>query len=115
MDALIPIESMDVEPTDVESAAQSTSSSEIRSWLRAAEGARLEFKEAKQSFSFEKLVQYVVALANERGGKVILGVTDRRPRKIVGTQAFAEPGRLEAGLFERLQHQAHVRRPHPIR
>jgi len=31
-------------------------------------------------------------------------VTDTRPRQVVGTRAFAEPGRTEAGLFERLRH-----------
>jgi len=46
-----------------------------------------------------------VALANEGGGKIILGVTDRRPRRIVGTEAFAEPGRTEAGLHDRLSHR----------
>jgi|GEM_PF-4857805 len=42
-------------------------------------------KEAKQNYQFEKLVDYCVALANEGGGKIILGVTDKRPRRIVGT------------------------------
>lgn len=35
---------------------------------------------------------------------MVLGATDRRPRKVVGTQAFKEPGRTEAGLFEQLRH-----------
>ena len=51
----------------------------------------VEFKEAKSNFHFEKLVDYCVALGNEGGGYIILGVTDKIPRKIVGTQAFAEP------------------------
>ena len=42
--------------------------------------------------TFDKLVNYCVALANEGGGKIILGVTDERPRSVVGTTAFAEPG-----------------------
>jgi predicted HTH transcriptional regulator len=53
-------------------------------------------------------VEYVVALANAGGGKIILGVTDKRPRNVVGTHAFAEPGRAEAGLFERLQHRVPI-------
>jgi len=48
------------------------------------------------------------ALANEGGGKVILGVTDRRPRQVVGTKAFAEPGRTAAGLFDRLHRRMPV-------
>ena len=83
-------------------------SHEILRYLKAPEGACLEFKEAKGGFHFEKLVEYVVALANTGGGKVILGVTDRRPRQIVGTQAFPEPGRTEAGLFDRLGHHVPI-------
>ncbi|HVN70632.1 MAG TPA: ATP-binding protein, partial [Desulfomonilia bacterium] len=64
--------------------------------------------EAKQNFHFERLVEYCVALANEGGGKIIFGVTDKRPRSIVGTAAFAEPGRTEAGLYDRLSHRIPV-------
>jgi predicted HTH transcriptional regulator len=53
-------------------------------------------------------VEYCVALANEGGGKIVFGVTDRRPRRIVGTAAFAEPGRTEAGLHDRLSHRIPV-------
>lgn len=60
-------------------------------WLGApAETERLEFKEAKQQFDTQKLMRYFVALANEGGGHVVLGVSDRRPRQVVGTQAFAD-------------------------
>jgi ATP-dependent DNA helicase RecG len=78
---------------------------EITRWLGEPEGERLEFKSARNNYHFEKLVNYCVALANEGGGKIILGVTDERPRNIVGTAAFAEPGRTEAGLFQRLHHR----------
>lgn len=85
-----------------------TTHEQLQHWLAEPEGTRLEFKEAKQNYHFEKLVEYCVALANEGGGKVILGVTDRRPRRIVGTAAFAEPGRTEAGLHNRLSHRIPV-------
>lgn len=49
-----------------------------------------------------------MALANEGGGKIILGVTDRRPRQVVGTAAFEEPGRTEAGIYQRLHHRVPV-------
>ena len=49
------------------------------------------------------MVKYCVALANAGGGVILLGVTDKRPRSVVGTQAFREPGRTEAGLFEQLR------------
>ena len=85
-----------------------TTREQLQSWLAEPEGTRLEFKEAKQNYHFDKLVEYCVALANEGGGKIILGVTDRRPRRIVGTAAFAEPGRTEAGLHDRLSHRIPV-------
>lgn len=68
-----------------------------------SENEHVEFKEAKSSFHFEKLVDYCVALGNEGGGYVVLGVTDKPPRKIVGTQAFQEPERTVAGIHERLR------------
>ncbi|MBI4659437.1 MAG: putative DNA binding domain-containing protein [Verrucomicrobia bacterium] len=82
-----------------------TTDSEFVCYLNAPEGAQLEFKEAKTNFHFEELVKYCVALANERGGKIILGVSDARPRQVVGTSAFLEPGRTEAGLFQNLHHR----------
>jgi len=85
-----------------------TTSEQLHAWLAEPEGIHLEFKEAKQNYHFDKLVEYCVALANEGGGKIILGVTDRRPRRIVGTAAFAEPGRTEAGLHDRLSHRIPV-------
>jgi ATP-dependent DNA helicase RecG len=70
--------------------------------LAAPENARVEFKTAERRYDFDKLVQYCVALANEGGGTIILGATDRRPRRVVGTSAFRDSGRTEAGLYERL-------------
>lgn len=85
-----------------------TSLEQLRQWLDEPEGVHLEFKEAKGNYPFERLVEYCVAIANEGGGKFILGVTDRRPRRIVGTAAFAEPGRTEAGLHDRLSQRIPV-------
>lgn len=76
--------------------------------LDAPEGSRIEFKSAAGQYHFEKLLQYCVALANEGGGTVVLGVSDRRPREVVGTAAFSEPGRTEAGLTQRLHHRIPV-------
>jgi ATP-dependent DNA helicase RecG len=85
-----------------------TTEEQFQSWLDTPEGPQLEFKSAISGFHFERLLEYCVALANEGGGKIILGVTDRRPRQVVGTQAFAEPGRTEAGLHQRLAHRIPV-------
>lgn len=85
-----------------------TSRAHLDAWLAEPEGTRIEFKSARNNFHFEKLVDYCVALANEGGGVMILGVSDERPRIIVGTQAFLEPGRTEAGLYDRLNHRIPV-------
>ena len=85
-----------------------TTAAQFQTYLDAIEGAHFEFKEAKSSFEFENLVEYCVALANEGGGKIILGVTDKKPRRVVGTAAFHEPLRTEKGLFDRLHHRIEV-------
>ncbi|OGA65446.1 MAG: transcriptional regulator [Betaproteobacteria bacterium RIFCSPLOWO2_12_FULL_65_14] len=76
---------------------------EFEAWLSAEEGARFEFKEAKTNFHFDRLVQYAAAIANEGGGKIVLGVTDPRPRKVVGTKAFVSVERTKQGLIDRLR------------
>ena len=79
---------------------------ELQTWMNDKEDEHLEFKEAKTKFHFETLVKYCVALANEGGGKVILGVTDKLPRRVVGSQAFPDLERTKAGLIERLRIRA---------
>ncbi|MDP8213595.1 MAG: ATP-binding protein [Candidatus Euphemobacter frigidus] len=68
----------------------------------SSEDEHLEFKEAKQRFDFERLVKYCCALANEGGGRMILGITNKRPRRVVGTLAFSNLQRTKSGLIERL-------------
>lgn len=75
----------------------------VNQLLHAKEDEHLECKEAKNRFDFEKLVNYCAALANEGGGQMLLGVTDKPPRRVVGTQAFMELERTKAGLIERLR------------
>jgi len=72
-------------------------------WMATKEGERLEFKEAKNRYDFEKLVRYCAALANEGGGRLILGVTDKWPRRVVGTLAFLDMEHTKAALIERLR------------
>jgi len=79
------------------------STGQLQRWLDSNEDEHLEFKEAKTGFEFEDLVRYCAALANEGGGTLILGVTDKRPRKVVGSQAFDNLERTKAGLVERLR------------
>ena len=82
-----------------------TTPEQFHAWLDAPEASHFEFKSAAGGFHFDRLVDYCVAIANEGGGKILLGVTDRRPRDVIGTSAFAEPGRTEAGLHQRLAHR----------
>ena len=71
--------------------------------LLDSEDEHLEFKEAKRNFHFEELVKYCAALANEQGGTIVFGVTDRLPRKVVGTAVFSDLERTKFGLLERLK------------
>jgi len=80
-----------------------TSLEQIHRFMIDLEGERLEFKEAQKSYPFDKLLRYCAAIANEGGGRIILGITDKRPREIVGTQAFSQPERTRAGLMEKLR------------
>lgn len=62
----------------------------------------MEFKEAKTQFDNRKLYKYCVALANEGGGYLLLGIEDQPPRKVVGTAAFDDPVEMAAKMFQAL-------------
>lgn len=85
-----------------------TTPSQFAKILAEPEGTRLEFKSARGEYHFDKLLEYCVALANEGGGIMVLGVTDKRPRQVVGTAAFPEPGETEASLHRHLGHRIPV-------
>lgn len=76
---------------------------ELDSWLGAEECEHLEFKEARSDFDALKLVKYCAALANEGGGRLVLGVTDRRPRRVVGSQAFQDLQQTKHQVTDRLR------------
>lgn len=78
-----------------------TTPEQVDLWRRApSEHQRLEFKEAKQQFDTGRLHEYCVALANEGGGIVLLGVADKPPRPVVGTRAFPDVVAAAQKLFE---------------
>ncbi len=78
-----------------------TTSAQIDLWRSSpSEHQRLEFKEAKTQFDNHKLYKYCVALANEGGGHLLLGVADKPPRSVVGTSAFSNPVEMAARLFQ---------------
>ena len=69
----------------------------VESWLLSpAENEHLEFKEAKQTFSREKVFEYCCAIANEGGGHLVLGVSDKHPRVVVGTASFPDPASINS-------------------
>ncbi len=77
--------------------------------LRESED-KVEFKQAKMQFSYnterKSVLGYVVALANEGGGKLILGVKEnkRPPHIIVGSLAWqGEEGRLKEQIYRDLK------------
>ena len=76
---------------------------EIDWLLKAKEGENIEFKEAKASYSFDELAKYACGIANRGGGYVVLGVSNKRPRQVVGTSAFEQPERTRTTLMDRLR------------
>ena len=78
-----------------------TTPEQIDLWRQPySEHQRLEFKEAKAQLDNRKLYEYCVALANEGGGHLLLGVGNKPPRPVVGTQAFRDPIDMAEKLFQ---------------
>jgi predicted HTH transcriptional regulator len=72
-------------------------------WRAApVETQNLEFKEAKASFEWNKLCSYCVAIANEGGGHLVLGVSDKPPRTIVGSSVFPNVVETADKLFHKI-------------
>lgn len=94
----------------------STPQHEIEQWLTVPrETEHLEFKEAKSQYSTEKVLRYCVALANEGGGKLVLGVTDSPPRQVVGSSAFANPADIQSKILHALGFRVDVEEvSHPL-
>ena len=78
------------------------SNEQIEYLLNEPESENLEFKEASNQFDQDRLTKYIVALANARGGKIVFGVGDKRPRKIVGTKAFPDLRKLQRDQSQRV-------------
>ena len=64
-----------------------------------SETQRLEFKEARNQYDTTKLCRYCVAIANEGGGHLVLGIADKPPRAVVGSQAFLDTQDITEKLF----------------
>jgi ATP-dependent DNA helicase RecG len=78
-------------------------------WMNSAtETENLEFKLGEKGYDTTKLCRYCVALGNEGGGKLILGVTNDRPRKVVGTQAINDPAGMQTKILDKLHMYAKI-------
>lgn len=73
----------------------------------------IEFKEAKHDFNYNGgkhtdpkerrhcILGYVAALANEKGGRLVFGMHDKRPHYVVGsTYEEGNLGALEDAIYE---------------
>ncbi|PJB42998.1 MAG: hypothetical protein CO106_05190 [Deltaproteobacteria bacterium CG_4_9_14_3_um_filter_44_9] len=82
---------------------------ELRELFRENESENLEFKEAKSGFSIlggaekqkKSLLGYAVALGNEGGGKIVLGVNDQKD--IVGTDAVKNIEDVKSQIYRQLK------------
>ena len=75
---------------------------QLEQLMESGETENLEFKSAKIDFNQTKLNRYCVALANEGGGYLILGVDDSNPRKVVGTKAFLDLNNTRSKVYDKL-------------
>lgn len=75
----------------------------IEELLNAKEGEHVQFKEAKQRFDFGEAARCCSALANGGGGMLVFGISDKRPREVVGSKAFDQPERTRKGLIDKLK------------
>lgn len=86
-----------------------TTVEQIDAWRAAhSEHQNLEFKEAKAQFDNRKLYRYCVAIANEGGGHLLLGIQDQPPRNVVGTTSFNDPVAMTSKLFQNLSFRVEI-------
>lgn len=87
----------------------------------------VEFKAAEHNYPFAGgkktepkdrrhcVLGYVVALANERGGRLVLGMMDAYPHEVVGSDfAENETGNLEDEIYERLHIRVRTEELHDV-
>lgn len=75
---------------------------QLNAWMTRKESEHLEFKEAKEGFDHVKLIKYCCAISSEGGGHLILGISDKIPRKVVGCRAFSNLDKTKTDLISKL-------------
>lgn len=73
--------------------------------ITSKEGDHFEFKKAENRYDIDEGAKYLSAMSNHGGGRLVLGVTDKRPRKVVGSKAFSQPESIVRYYIDKL----HVR------
>src|SRR5262245_4625519 len=76
--------------------------------MQGKEDEHCEFKEARNQIDSHDLTEYCIALANERGGRLVLGMTNRKPRQAVGTQACRNLEETKQTLLQRIHFRVDV-------
>lgn len=86
-----------------------TTSEQLDIWRQVpTEHETLEFKAARNQYSSERLYEYCIAIANEGGGHLILGVADEPPRSIVGTNAFQNVTETAEKIYEKVNFRVSI-------
>ena len=81
---------------------------ELRALMEGREDEHVEFKEAKSGSDSNRLADYCLALANERGGRLVLGITDKCPRRIVGSNACRNTSGTKTSLYAALHFRVEI-------
>lgn len=74
---------------------------------------KVEFKEAKNQYNYNGgrkcILSYIVAIANEGGGYLVLGMKDEYPHTVIGTKAWeGREGELEQKIYHDLSVRVRV-------
>ena len=86
-----------------------TTIEELEEWMQVPkEREGLEFKAARSSYDGDKLMDYCVGIANDGGGKLILGITDKPPRKVVGTPAVNDPAGMQKKILDTINFDVRI-------
>lgn len=74
--------------------------------LQQSENEHIEFKLASNQYDETKLMKYCIALANEKGGQLLLGVNDNK--QIKGTAAFRDIGATKSKILKKLHFRVEI-------
>jgi len=81
---------------------------QILRWLNAKEDEHVEFKTAATQIDNDDLGRYCIALANERGGHLVLGISPTMPRQVAGTAAARDLGGKKTWLLDKMKMRIEV-------